>query len=86
MGKTELAKTLARILFGDEKALIRLDMSEYSEKFNISKLIGAPAGYVGYKESVYLVDQVKKHPYSIVLFDEIEKAHPKIISDVLLQL
>jgi ATP-dependent Clp protease ATP-binding subunit ClpC len=85
VGKTELAKTLARILFGDEKALIRLDMSEYSEKFNISKLIGAPAGYVGYKESVYLVDQVKKHPYSIVLFDEIEKAHPDIFN-LLLQI
>lgn len=85
VGKTELAKTLAKTLFGDEKALIRLDMSEYSEKFNISKLIGAPAGYVGYKESVYLVDQVKKHPYSIVLFDEIEKAHPDIFN-LLLQI
>jgi len=85
VGKTELAKTLAKILFGDEKALIRLDMSEYSEKFNISKLIGAPAGYVGYKESVYLVDQVKKHPYSIVLFDEIEKAHPDVFN-LLLQI
>ncbi|MFA6028071.1 MAG: ATP-dependent Clp protease ATP-binding subunit [Patescibacteria group bacterium] len=85
VGKTELAKVLARQLFGNEKALLRIDMSEFSEKFNISKLIGAPAGYVGYKEGAKLTDQVKRKPYSVVLFDEIEKAHPDVFN-LLLQI
>lgn len=77
-GKTYLAKTLAQILFNDPVSFIRLDMSEYSEAFTISKLIGSPAGYVGYKDMNNLTDRVKKRPYSLVLFDEIEKAHPQI--------
>lgn len=78
VGKTELAKTLAETIFDSSQSLIRIDMSEYSESFNISKLIGSPAGYVGYKDMNNLADRVKKRPYSIVLFDEIEKAHPQI--------
>ncbi|OIO46104.1 MAG: hypothetical protein AUJ28_03085 [Parcubacteria group bacterium CG1_02_37_51] len=78
VGKTETAKVLAREFFGREDALIRIDMSEFSESFNISKLIGAPAGYVGYKEKGKLTDVVKHQPYSVVLFDEIEKAHPDV--------
>ncbi|MFW0837492.1 MAG: ATP-dependent Clp protease ATP-binding subunit [Candidatus Komeilibacteria bacterium] len=78
VGKTETAKVLARQFFGREDALIRVDMSEFSERFNISKLIGAPAGYVGYKEQGTLTDSVKHQPYSVVLFDEIEKAHPDV--------
>lgn len=78
VGKTETAKILAREFFGREDALIRIDMSEFSESFNISKLIGAPAGYVGYKEKGKLTDVVKHQPYSVVLFDEIEKAHPDV--------
>ncbi|MFH0819070.1 MAG: ATP-dependent Clp protease ATP-binding subunit [Patescibacteria group bacterium] len=85
VGKTELAKQLAKILFGEKKSLIRIDMSEFSEKFNISKLIGAPAGYIGYKDGAKLTDQVKRHPYSVVLFDEIEKAHPDVFN-LLLQI
>ncbi|MBU0731872.1 ATP-dependent Clp protease ATP-binding subunit [Patescibacteria group bacterium] len=85
VGKTELAKVLARNLFGDEKALIRIDMSEFGESFNMSKLIGAPAGYVGYKEGNKLTDSVKRKPYSVVLFDEIEKAHPDVFN-LLLQI
>ena len=69
-------KELAKALFGTEKALIRFDMSEYSEKHSVSKLIGAPAGYVGYEDGGRLTDRVRKSPYSVVLFDEIEKAHP----------
>jgi ATP-dependent Clp protease ATP-binding subunit ClpC len=83
-GKTHTAKILADKLFSDKEALIKIDMSEYSEKFNTSKLIGAPAGYVGYKESGQLTEKVKHKPYSIVLFDEIEKANPEIF-DLLLQ-
>jgi len=83
-GKTHTARILAEELFGDRDALIKIDMSEYSEKFNTSKLIGAPAGYVGYKESGHLTERVKHKPYSIVLFDEIEKANPEIF-DLLLQ-
>jgi len=78
VGKTETAKVLAREFFGRDDALIRIDMSEFSESFNISKLIGAPAGYVGYKESGKLTDAIKHQPYSVVLFDEIEKAHPDV--------
>ncbi|MCX7625523.1 MAG: ATP-dependent Clp protease ATP-binding subunit, partial [Candidatus Sumerlaeaceae bacterium] len=78
VGKTELAKALAEFLFGDEGALIRIDMSEYMEKFSISRLLGAPPGYVGYEEGGQLTEQVRRRPYSVVLFDEIEKAHPDV--------
>jgi len=78
VGKTLLAKTLAEQLFGDSRALIQLDMSEYMEKFNVSRLIGSPPGYVGYEEGGQLTEQVRRKPYSVVLFDEIEKAHPDV--------
>src|SRR6059058_4703741 len=78
VGKTLLAKTLAEQMFGDSKALIQLDMSEYMEKFNVSRLIGSPPGYVGYEEGGKLTEQVRRKPYSVVLFDEIEKAHPDV--------
>src|SRR5437016_5647452 len=78
VGKTLLAKTLAEQLFGDSKALIQLDMSEYMEKFNVSRLIGSPPGYVGYEEGGQLTERVRRKPYSVVLFDEIEKAHPDV--------
>ncbi|MFA6909324.1 MAG: ATP-dependent Clp protease ATP-binding subunit [Patescibacteria group bacterium] len=84
VGKTETAKVLAKLVFEDEKALIRIDMSEFAESFNISKLIGAPAGYVGYKEGSKLTDAVKRRPYAVVLLDEIEKAHPEVFN-ILLQ-
>ena len=84
VGKTKCCKELAGALFGDEKALIRFDMSEYSEKHSVSKLIGAPAGYVGYEDGGKLIVRVRGKPYSVVLFDEIEKAHPDIF-DILLQ-
>lgn len=84
-GKTELAKTLAEILFGRDDALIRMDMSEYMEKHEVAKLIGAPPGYVGYEEGGQLTEAVRKKPYSVVLFDEIEKAHPDVFN-ILLQL
>lgn len=84
VGKTELAKTLADFLFNDEKALTRIDMSEYMEKFSVSRLIGAPPGYVGYDEGGQLTEAVRRRPYSVVLFDEIEKAHPDVFN-VLLQ-
>ncbi|MCR5579998.1 MAG: AAA family ATPase, partial [Pseudobutyrivibrio sp.] len=76
VGKTELAKTLAQALFDDENAMVRLDMSEYMEKFSVSRLIGAPPGYVGYDEGGQLTEAVRRKPYSVVLFDEVEKAHP----------
>ena len=85
VGKTELAKTLADFLFNDERALTRIDMSEYMEKHSVSRLIGAPPGYVGYDEGGQLTEAVRRRPYSIVLFDEIEKAHPDVFN-VLLQL
>jgi ATP-dependent Clp protease ATP-binding subunit ClpC len=78
VGKTELAKVIASEVFGNEDDLIRIDMSEFSEKFNISKLIGAPAGYIGYKENNKITDKIRTNPYSLVLFDEIEKAHPDV--------
>ena len=78
VGKTLLAKTLAEQMFGDNKSLIQLDMSEYMEKFNVSRLIGSPPGYVGYEEGGQLTEQVRRKPYSVVLFDEIEKAHPDV--------
>ena len=84
VGKTELAKTLAATLFDDEKNLIRIDMSEYMEKFSVSRLIGAPPGYVGYEEGGQLTEAVRRHPYSVVLFDEIEKAQPDVFN-ILLQ-
>lgn len=84
VGKTELAKTLAEFLFDDEKALTRIDMSEYMEKFSVSRLIGAPPGYVGYDEGGQLTEAVRRRPYSVVLFDEIEKAHPDVFN-ILLQ-
>ena len=85
VGKTELAKALAQALFDDEKAMIRIDMSEYMEKFSVSRLIGAPPGYVGYDEGGQLTEAVRRRPYSVVLFDEVEKAHPDVFN-VLLQL
>jgi ATP-dependent Clp protease ATP-binding subunit ClpC len=83
VGKTQLAKELAGILFGDKDALIRIDMSEYSEKFDATKLIGSPPGYVGHEEGGQLTEKVRRKPYSIVLFDEIEKAHPEIFNSLL---
>lgn len=80
VGKTETAKVLATEIFEDEHALVRIDMSEFAESFNVSKLIGAPAGYVGYKEGAKLTDAVKRKPYSVVLFDEVEKAHPEVFN------
>ena len=84
VGKTELAKSLAKALFDDESNIIRIDMSEYMEKFSVSRLIGAPPGYVGYDEGGQLTEAVRRKPYSVVLFDEIEKAHPDVFN-VLLQ-
>ena len=84
VGKTELAKALAQSLFDDEKNIVRIDMSEYMEKFSVSRLIGAPPGYVGYEEGGQLTEAVRRKPYSVVLFDEIEKAHPDVFN-VLLQ-
>lgn len=84
VGKTELAKTLADFLFSDEKSLTRIDMSEYMEKFSVTRLIGAPPGYVGYDEGGQLTEAVRRRPYSVVLFDEIEKAHPDVFN-ILLQ-
>ncbi len=85
VGKTEVAKRLAQIVFGSEEALIRIDMSEFMEKFNVSRLVGAPPGYVGYEEGGKLTEQVRRRPYSVVLFDEVEKAHPEVMN-VLLQI
>ena len=78
VGKTLLAKTLAEQMFGDAKSLIQLDMSEYMEKFNVSRLVGSPPGYVGYEEGGQLTEKVRRNQYSVVLFDEIEKAHPDV--------
>ena len=85
VGKTEVARTLAYELFDDEKHLVRIDMSEYMEKFSVSRLIGSPPGYVGYEEGGQLTEAVRRHPYSIVLFDEVEKAHPEVLN-LLLQI
>jgi ATP-dependent Clp protease ATP-binding subunit ClpB len=85
VGKTELARALAEFLFDDEKLMIRIDMSEYMEKHSVSRLIGAPPGYVGYEEGGQLTEQTRRHPYSVILFDEIEKAHPDVFN-VLLQI
>jgi ATP-dependent Clp protease ATP-binding subunit ClpB len=83
VGKTELAKALAEFLFDDEQAMVRVDMSEYMEKHSVSRLIGAPPGYVGYEEGGYLTEAVRRRPYSVVLFDEIEKAHPEVFNALL---
>ena len=84
VGKTELAKSLAQFLFDDERAMVRIDMSEYGEKHTVSRLVGAPPGYVGYDEGGQLTEAVRRRPYSVVLLDEIEKAHPDVF-DILLQ-
>jgi len=84
VGKTELAKSLAAFLFDDEKSMVRIDMSEYGEKHSVSRLIGAPPGYIGYEEGGQLTEAVRRRPYSVILLDEIEKAHPEVF-DVLLQ-
>ena len=84
VGKTELAKALAETLFDDEKNMVRIDMSEYMEKFSVSRLIGAPPGYVGYEEGGQLTEAVRRKPYSVILFDEVEKAHPDVFN-ILLQ-
>jgi ATP-dependent Clp protease ATP-binding subunit ClpC len=84
VGKTLLARALAEFLFGDENALVQLDMSEYMEKFNVSRLVGAPPGYVGYEEGGQLTERIRRRPYSVVLLDEIEKAHPDVFN-ILLQ-
>jgi ATP-dependent Clp protease ATP-binding subunit ClpB len=84
VGKTELAKTLADFLFDDERAMVRIDMSEYGEKHSVSRLMGAPPGYVGYEEGGQLTEAVRRRPYTVVLLDEVEKAHPEVF-DVLLQ-
>ena len=85
VGKTELAKSLAQALFDDENNMVRIDMSEYMEKYSVSRLIGAPPGYVGYEEGGQLTEAVRRKPYSVILFDEIEKAHPDVFN-VLLQI
>ena len=85
VGKTELARALAEFLFDDEQAMVRIDMSEYQEKHTVSRLIGAPPGYVGYEESGQLTEAVRRRPYAVILFDEIEKAHPEVLN-VMLQL
>ena len=84
VGKTELAKALAEFLFDDESMMTRIDMSEYQEKFSVSRLVGAPPGYVGYEEGGQLTEAIRRKPYSVVLFDEIEKAHPDVFN-ILLQ-
>ena len=83
VGKTETAKTLAEFLFGDETSLIQLDMSEYMEKHTVSRLVGSPPGYVGYDEGGQLTEAVRRKPFSVVLFDEIEKAHPDVFNTLL---
>ena len=85
VGKTELARTLAEFLFGDEDPLMQLDMSEYMEKHSVSRLVGSPPGYVGYEEGGQLTELVRRKPYCVILFDEIEKAHPDVFN-VLLQI
>ena len=83
VGKTETARALAEFLFDDERAIVRLDMSEYMEKHSVSRMIGAPPGYVGYEEGGQLTEAVRRRPYSVVLFDEIEKAHPDVFNALL---
>ena len=83
MGKTLLAKALAEFMFGDDDALVQIDMSEYMEKHNVSRLIGAPPGYVGYEEGGQLTEKIRRRPYAVVLLDEIEKAHPDVFNMLL---
>ncbi|MFB6712089.1 ATP-dependent Clp protease ATP-binding subunit [Streptomyces sp. NPDC056358] len=83
VGKTELAKTLAELLFGDENRMVRFDMSEFQEKHTVARLVGAPPGYIGYEEAGQLTEKVRRHPYSVVLFDEVEKAHPDVFNTLL---
>ena len=83
MGKTELAQALAEFMFDDDKAMVRVDMSEYMEKHSVSRMMGAPPGYVGYDEGGQLTEHVRRRPYSVVLFDEIEKAHPDVFNTLL---
>src|SRR6202012_4313048 len=85
VGKTELARSLAEFLFDDEHAMVRIDMGEYQEKHTVARLIGAPPGYIGFEEGGQLTEAVRRHPYAVVLLDEIEKAHPDVFN-VLLQL
>src|SRR6187549_992653 len=85
VGKTELARALAEFMFDDEHAMVRIDMSEYMEKHSVARLVGAPPGYVGYEEGGQLTEAVRRRPYSVVLFDEIEKAHPDVFN-ILLQI
>src|SRR5213076_387793 len=80
VGKTELAKALAGFLFDDERAMVRIDMSEYGEKHSVARLLGAPPGYVGYEEGGQLTEAIRRRPYAVVLFDEIEKAHPDVFN------
>ena len=84
VGKTELTKAVAEYLFDDDSAMVRIDMSEFMEKHSVARLIGAPPGYVGYEEGGYLTEAVRRRPYSVILFDEIEKAHPDVFN-ILLQ-
>ncbi|MEK7765359.1 MAG: AAA family ATPase, partial [bacterium] len=84
VGKTELAKALAEALFGDEQAIVRVDMTEYMEKHTVSRLIGAPPGYVGFDEGGGLTERIRRRPYAVILLDEVEKAHPEVLN-VLLQ-
>lgn len=84
VGKTELCKALAEALFDDERSMVRIDMSEYMEQYSVSRLIGAPPGYVGYDEGGQLTEAVRRKPYAVLLFDEVEKAHPDVLN-VLLQ-
>jgi ATP-dependent Clp protease ATP-binding subunit ClpB len=85
VGKTELARALAEFLFDDERAMVRIDMSEYMEKHSVARLIGAPPGYVGYEEGGFLTESIRRRPYAVILFDEIEKAHPDVFN-ILLQI
>src|SRR5690606_7254997 len=80
VGKTELARSLAEFMFDDEEAMVRIDMSEYGERHAVARLIGAPPGYVGYEEGGQLTEAVRRRPYAVVLFDEIEKAHPEVFN------
>ena len=83
VGKTETARALAEFLFDDEQAMVRIDMSEYQERHSVARLIGAPPGYVGYEEGGQLTESVRRRPYSVILFDEIEKAHPEVFNTLL---
>ena len=80
VGKTELCKALAEALFDDERSMVRIDMSEYMEQYSVSRLIGAPPGYVGYDEGGQLTEAVRRKPYAVLLFDEVEKAHPDVLN------